>query len=208
MKLNTGKIFEKIEKLSKLHRILICVVSIVIPLGLFIWLSYLPKHETIGELTEKLETLEQELVIAKKKASQLKKVEKQMAEAQAKFEVAKKALPESEEIPSLLNNVANVRQDSGLESILFEPQKEIGKGFYAEIPINIKVVGEYHQMVSFSNKVARLNRIVNLKDVVIEPVEERSRKKGEEMPTGNALSISCTAVTYKFLDKPPEESVD
>ncbi len=195
MKLNLQPLFEKIEKLTRLHKILICVGTAIILIGPFVYFSFLPKHKEIDRLSNELSKLEQELVIAKRKASKLKEVEREMAAAQAEFDEAKRALPESEEIPTLLTSISHAGQDAGLEFLLFQPRPEKAKGFYAEIPVSMRVLGTYHQVVDFFYKVSRLNRIVNIKDIRVEA--GRNKEKQDQ------LTISCTAVTYKFMETEP-----
>jgi len=194
--------FEKISKLTRLQRILICVGTIAVIVGPVIYFSYLPKREEIQTLTGDYQKLAQELEIAKRRASQLGKYKAEMKEVEAKFEIAKQALPDSEEIPALLTSISHAGQDSRLEFLLFKPEKEEPQGFYAEIPVAIEVVGEYHDTAIFYQKVSHLSRIVNIKDVQITTPKQMNRKKtGEDK---NELSISCTAVTYKFLEQTPE----
>ena len=180
--------FEKVEKLSQVQRILICAGAFLILTGAFVYLSFLPKFEKISKLTKEYEELEQKLVTAKRNASQLEAFRKKMKEAEIRFRIAKKALPEKEDIPSLLTGISKAGQDAGLEFLLFQPGSEIKKDFYAEIPVSISVTGKYHNVAIFFDKVARLSRIVNIKNINMTPLKE-----GE-------LSTTCTAVTYMFIE--------
>jgi type IV pilus assembly protein PilO len=117
-----------------------------------------------------------------------------MQEAEVQFKRAMTALPEKEEIPSLLTSISRSGQDVGLEFLLFEPKLEVRKDFYAEIPVSIEVNGGYHDLAIFFDKVARLNRIVNIKNISME------RKKDNQ-----ELSTKCTAVTYKFVEPAPKK---
>jgi type IV pilus assembly protein PilO len=96
----------------------------------------------------------------------------------------------------LLTGISRAGKDSGLEFELFEPKPERKKDFYAEIPVEIKVVGDYHGVATFFESVAGLNRIVNIRDVDMAP--DKSSQK---------LVTSCSAVTYKFIEetKQPEK---
>lgn len=196
MKLDLQPLFQKVEKLTKLHRILICVGVLILLVGPSVYFLFMPKHKEITKLRADLGKLEQELMIAKRKAAKLKEVEAQMAAAKEKFEEAKKALPESEEIPTLLTNISYSGQDAGLDFLLFQPNPEKPKQFHAEIPVSIQVNGSYHDFVNFAYKISELNRIVNLKDV-------RMTKKGEAEE--DTLNVTCTAVTYRFLETPTGE---
>jgi type IV pilus assembly protein PilO len=183
-------LFEKISKLSQLQRVLISSGIFLVFIGLFVGLSYYPKFQQIGKIKDELKKLEKELKAAKKDAKDLKKYKKRMKEAESRFKLVMKSLPEKEEIPSLLSNISMSGQLSGLEFLLFQPKKEVRKDFYAEIPVAIKVTGQFHNVALFFDKVARLPRVVNIRDISMTP------KKGSEK-----ISTGCTAVTYKFIDK-------
>ena len=186
--------FEKIEKLTVLQRMLIAVGLIVVIVAGFVWYLIWPKVGQITEYRTKLEKIEKQLTTAKRNAAALKKFQEKMQEAEAQFKTAMRALPEKEEIPSLLTSISKSGQDAGLEFLLFEPKPEVRKEFYAEIPVAINVTGGYHDMAVFLDKVSRLSRIVNVRDISM------SRTKA-----GEDLNTSCTAVTYKFVEGPPPE---
>jgi type IV pilus assembly protein PilO len=197
--------FEKINKLSRNQRIIICVLVFGVMIGASVYFLYMPKHEEIGRLTAEYESLEKELADAKRRASQLNRYRAEIKEVEAQFEVAKRALPESEEIPSLLTSISNSGQDSGLEFLLFRPENDVSRGFYAEIPVSIEVTGRYHEVAAFFDKVSRLSRIVNIKDVRIGAEGGRGRRRRQaETEEENLLQIACTAVTYQFLEATPE----
>jgi len=186
--------FGSIENLSKTQRILISVGIFALIIGLFVYLLYMPKFSDIDRLSKKLETLEKKVASAKRNAASLKKFQAQMKEAEAQFKAAMRALPEKGEIPSLLTHISKSGHDVGLEFLLFEPKPEIRKEFYAEIPVAINVKGGYHDMAMFFDRVSRLSRIVNVKNITM-----AREKDGEE------LNTACTAVTYKFVEPPPKE---
>lgn len=187
--------FEKIGKLSTSQRILTCCGVFFVLIGAFTWFFYLPKFSKIDQLKIEKQRLEQELVSVKRKAKLLKKYQKEFKASEAKFKLVMKALPDKKEIPSLLTNISRSGQDAGLEFLLFQPQAEIDKDFYTEIPVLIHVTGNYHNVAVFFDKLSRLNRIVNIKDI-----------KMKTPGTGEKLDTSCTAVTYKFLERSSKPS--
>ena len=182
-------LFEKAGNISKVHRILICVATFIVITGIFVYFLYLPKFEKLDKLSSDYKNLENKLVSTKKKAAQLNKYREKMKIAEAQYKIAMKALPDKKEIPSLLTNITESGKDAGLEFLLFQPKSEINKDFYAEIPVSIKVAGNYHNVGLFFDKVSRLSRIVNIKDIVIATPRE-----------GGMLNTSCTAVTYRFVE--------
>lgn len=183
-------LFEKVEQLTKLHRILISVGAVLLLSGGFFYFSYLPKMKQIDGLKSQKVTLKKQLDDTAKKAAQLSEYREKMKKAQEDFMIAKKVLPEKKEIPSLLTSISQSGQNAGLEFLLFQPKPEINKDFYAEIPVSIKVAGGYHNVATFFDNVSKLFRIVNIQDVHM--------KSGQ---TGGNLDTSCTAVTYKFVEK-------
>jgi len=186
--------FAKIEKLSKVQRLLIFSGVFIAIVGIFVFLLYKPKLEQISTLNKQLETLEQKLVVARKNSADLEKFQKKMQEAEVQFKTAMRQLPEKEEIPSLLTSISRSGQDVGLEFLLFEPKPEVRKEFYAEIPVAMQVKGGYHDLAIFFDKVARLSRIVNIRNI----------KMGREKDSMD-LNTSCTAVTYKFVEPDPKK---
>ena len=186
-------VFENVSKLTQVQRILICSATFILVVGLFVWLSYLPRFDRINQLKDDLQTAKAKLTTAQRNAMQLNSYREKMKKAEADFSNAKKALPEKQEIPSLLTNISRSGQDVGLEVLLFQPMPEAPQEFYAEIPLSLKVAGSYHEVGRFLDKVAKLSRIVNIRNVRM-----RATKDSEELET------SCTAVTYKFLEKPQE----
>ena len=179
--------FEKIEKLNKIHRILICAGLLILMIGLFVYLSYMPKLEDIKKNKAELAKLEDELAVAKRNAKDLKKFQKRISAAESQFKIVMRSLPEKKEIPSLLESISQSGSDSGLEIQLFQPLKEKRRDFYAEIPVSMRMQGDFHNTVLFFDRVARLSRVVNLKDITMKPAK------------GGKLTTSCKAVTYKFV---------
>jgi len=190
-------ILEKFEKFSKVQRILISTLIFGLIVGFFIYFIYWPKYERINSLSKQLDKLEAKLATAKKNAAELKKFQDKMAETEAQFQMAMKKLPEKEEVPNLLSSISNSGQQVGLEVLLFEPRAEKKKEFYAEIPVVMSIVGDYHNTALFFDLVARLPRIVNIQNIQMTPAKNKKSTRD--------LSIKCMAVTYKFIE-PSEQN--
>jgi type IV pilus assembly protein PilO len=185
---------DKIGKLSKLYRILLCLGVFVLLVGPFVYFSFLPKLSQIDSLGKQSSILEKNLITAQEKANQLKSYEQKLENAKLEFKIVTKKLPEKKEIPSLLSSISQSGRDAGLDFVLFQPLPERDKDFYAEIPVSITVKGNYHNVVLFFDKVARLSRIVNIDDIKM------------TAPTGrDELTTSCTAVTYRFIETPTKK---
>lgn len=185
-------IIDKVEKLTKIQRILICAVSLVLIVGIFIYFGYLPKQKTIEYLSKDYAKLQKEIDTAKRQAKNLTKFKAEYEKAQADLKIVQERLPKKNEIPKLLANISQSGHDSGLEFLLFKPEPEIVKGFFAEIPVSIEVLGTYHQVAMFFDRISRLERVVNIKNIKI--LVSNSKDSASKLKT------TCTAVTYKFLE--------
>ncbi|MFH1977236.1 MAG: type 4a pilus biogenesis protein PilO [Pseudomonadota bacterium] len=184
-------IFEKLEKLSKMKRFLLFGGIIVVIVAACVYFVFLPKIQQYQKLSSEYSDLDKKLAAAKKTAKELPKLKEEFNKAEIQLKIVMKALPESKEIPSLLESISLSGQEAGLEFILFQPGSERNKSFYAEIPVSMQISGKYHNVAVFFDKVARLPRIVNIQDIVMRV--DKSKKD-------NDLITTCTAVTYKFLD--------
>ena len=185
-----GVFFEKVGVLTKVQRLLICLVTFAIIGGAYYYFVFMPKNDELKKLEQHYQSRVKQLSIYKKRAAEILKYEKLMAKAQEEFNIAMRALPDKRELPSLLTGISKAGSDAGLAFHLFKPEKEINKEFYKEIPVSIKVVGRYHQITDFFFQIIRLNRIVNIDNVHV-----KSQKGGK------ILEMSCKAVTYMFVEK-------
>jgi len=201
-KIDTSKIttlfFEttaKIGKLSKLYKILLCLGLFVVLVGPFVYFSFVPKISKINVLKKEHASLETRLATAKAKANKLKYYQDKLKDAEMEFKMVMKKLPETKEIPGLLSSVSQSGRDAGLEFLLFQPESEQNRDFYAEIPVSIKVTGSYHNVALFFDKVARLSRIVNIDDIKMASIQGSTD-----------LITSCKAITYRFVETKPEQA--
>jgi type IV pilus assembly protein PilO len=191
--------FEKIAALTRLQRMAICIGTFVVLGALFYYLIYMPKSAEIAELEKTYEDLDTKLTRAKAAAKDHDKYQKMFTEAQGKFRLVLRTLPDKKEIPSLLEGISRSGRHAGLEFLLFEPGKEVAKGFYAEIPVKIEVSGGYHNLAMFFDKVARLPRIVNISNISV--TKEAAGKTAEA-----GLKATCVATTYRFLEVSEKQS--
>ena len=185
-----GVFFEKVGALTKIQRLLICLVTFAVIGGSYYYFIFMPKHDEFKKAQTNYKKQMDKLSIYKKRAAEILKYEKLMAKTQEEFNLAMRALPDKREIPSLLTGISKAGSDAGLAFNLFQPNNEINKAFYKEIPVSIKVEGRYHQITDFLFQITRLNRIVNINNVDV---------KGKK--DGKILEMSCKAVTYMFVEK-------
>jgi len=160
--------FEKVAAIGRLQRVLICVSLFLILGGSFYYFVYMPKSRELNVLKNDHEMLETKLFTAKQAAANPEEFQKKYEETQKKFKLALQLLPEKQEIPSLLEGVSKQGKASGLDFILFQPGQEVPKDFYAEIPVKIQILGGYHNLALFFDRVSKLSRIVNILNIQIQ----------------------------------------
>jgi type IV pilus assembly protein PilO len=102
-------------------------------------------------------------------------------------------LPDQKEIPDLLANISSKARESGLDILLFRPRAENPQDFYAEIPVDVVVRGEFHNVVGFFDEVGRLNRLVNINNI-----EMKNPKANREQVT---IDTATLVTTFRFLDE-------
>jgi type IV pilus assembly protein PilO len=146
---------------------------------------------TLEQAEAKEQSLKKEFEKKEAKAINLDTYKAQMQEMERTFGALLQQLPGKTEVAELLVDISRIGIQSGLEFELFKPQPEIPKEFYAELPIQIRVIGKYHQFGNFASQTAALSRIVTLHDLSIGSVKN----------TGDQLVMSATAKTYRYMDE-------
>src|SRR5438105_7762820 len=136
------------------------------------------------------ETLKQGYLNKKKQAVNLDLHRQQLREIDTQFGALLRQLPNKSQMDALLVDINQAGLGRGLQFELFKPaSSENAREFYAELPIQVKVVGTYHDMGAFASDVGQLSRIVTLNDVKIDAGKD-----------GN-LTMEAIARTFRYLDE-------
>ncbi len=169
------------------------VATIFVALAGVAW--YLLVWNEDRPLLQKAEAEEQDLrsqfETKQQRAANLDAYKAQLAEMEKSFGAMLRQLPGKTEVPNLLVDISQTGLAAGLEEKLFQPSSEQSKGFYAELPIKIRLVGTYHEFGTFVSGIAALPRIVTLHDIEIKPAGKDSFDN---------LIMELTAKTYRYLD--------
>jgi len=145
------------------------------------------EQKTEQDLRVTLETKQQ-------KAANLQAYRDQLAEMQETFGAMLKQLPNRTEVAALLVDVSQTGLANGLEFELFQPESEIPRDFYAELPIRIRVRGQYHDFGRFVSGLAALSRIVTIHNVQIS-------SSGGQGAAVEPLSLQATVKTYRYMEE-------
>jgi type IV pilus assembly protein PilO len=138
--------------------------------------------------TELMRTFDERQV----KAANFDAYKTQLTDMERSFGAMLRQLPGRTEVPSLLVDISQAGLSAGLQEKLFQPGAEVRKDFYAELPIKIRLAGNYHQFGSFVSGIAALPRIVTLHDIAI--------TQDTRDASGDKLILDVTAKTYRYLD--------
>ncbi len=183
---------DEILKQKLTVKVLALALVIVLIGGVYWKVFYSPLKQEIDMLEPQLNQLMVELNQKKAIVAERPRYEAELERTRQELVLALKQLPDKSEIPTLLENVSALGKASGLSFELFKPQAEVPKNFYAEIPVDIKVTGQYKDIVLFFERVAQMPRIVNISNIVI----SEPKKAGST----TLLSTTCNATTYKFIE--------
>ena len=144
-----------------------------------------------GKQSEEI-TLKEQFSSKAFQAANLAAYKEQMQEMEVSFGTLLKQLPSDTEVPGLLEDITRTGLGSGLEFEEIKLLPEAAQQFYIELPIQIMVVGAYHDLATFVSGVASLPRIVTLHDFDLVPASNDSTSK---------LRMSILAKTYRYNDK-------
>ena len=171
---------------SLVKNMAIAAVCILVLAGGY-WFDTQHQLSALDKAKEKELELKDSFKAKQLKAANLDAYKQQMADMERSFGAMLRQLPSKTEVAELLVDISQAGLGNGLEFELFKPLAEKPAEFYAELPIDVKVSGNYHDFGNFVSDVAALPRIVTLHDIKI------SAK-------GNELSMSTTAKTYRYLE--------
>lgn len=163
------------------------------------WFVIKGQVQTLQQVKSEEKTLKIRFEARQRKAAGLEAYKAQLAEMEERFGFMLRQLPGRKEVASLLQDVSQLRVASGLEEQLFQPESEVRKDFYAELPIRITLLGGFHQYGDFAEGVAALPRIVTMHDIVLQ--RPGSKRRGNAKPTGDTLLMTAKARTYRYLEE-------
>jgi type IV pilus assembly protein PilO len=168
--------------------LVLLAIVIGIPVGGFFGINQ-GQLEELEQGQMKETKLKDEYVSKKKQSINLDLHRQQLREIDTQFGALLKQLPNKSQMDALLVDINQAGLGRGLQFELFKPAaQEIRREFYAELPIQVKVTGTYHDMGAFASDVGQLSRIVTLNDVVVVAGKD-----------GN-LVMDATARTFRYLD--------
>ena len=185
--------WDKWAKLSIPIKFLMLLGIWAVMAGIHYLLIYSDQVQTLGGLARQLRTFERKRYEHEVIARNLPRWQAEVERLRGEMDKALTLLPNQREIPALLQKITGLGEKSGLEILRFQPRKEVPEGFYARVPVAVKVRGSFHEIMVFFDKVGKLDRIVNIHNIKL----SNPKRKNERI----RLSASCVATTFRFLPR-------
>ncbi len=192
-------LLERFFDLEARQRLMASAAAVVLVFGAYWYFVYSGRHAETAEVIAKISDLRQQRDSKQKLVANIGQLQETVRELGADLKEAEAQLPDSKEIPDLLSNISSAGRDSGLEVISFRQRPEQLRDFYAEVPVDVTVRGNYHEVATFFDRVGKLDRIVNVGDIVI----QTPKREGDEM----IVDTLCSATTFRFLDEKEREEI-
>ncbi|HEX7046171.1 MAG TPA: type 4a pilus biogenesis protein PilO [Gammaproteobacteria bacterium] len=170
-------------------KVIVLVLVFVAVLGLGYKFMITEQLAALDRAKQEEQTLRTQFSGKQSRAANLDAYKAQLEEMRRSFGAMLRQLPGETEIDTLLVDISQAGLATGLHQELFSPQNEVMRDFYAEVPIEIVLTGNYHQFGEFASAVAALPRIVTLHDISI------TRQGGSP-----ELTMSVVAKTYRYLE--------
>ncbi|RJG07290.1 pilus assembly protein PilO [Noviherbaspirillum cavernae] len=168
---------------------LLCGLGTVVGVLVVGWFLYLEsQQEELTQGRNQEEKLRSEYKVKVQQAVNLDSLRKQKEQVSGYVATLEKQLPSKAEMDALLSDINQAGLGRGLQFELFKPGQVVVKDYYAELPINIKVTGGYHDVGSFTSDIANLPRIVTLNNLTLVAGKD------------GVLSLDAVAKTFRYLD--------
>jgi type IV pilus assembly protein PilO len=180
---------KKIGSWPALPKLGVLMILLLLLVGAGYWFDWQHQIEAINAEKGKEQQLRTTFLDKKKQAVDLPAYRKQLDDIEKQFGALLKQLPGKSEMDALLTDINQAGLGRGLQFELFKPAaQESVRDFYAELPITIKVSGNYHDIGAFASDIGRLSRIVTLNDIAL-------------APTKDGIVLDATAKTFRYLDE-------
>lgn len=194
-----NQILDAILERSTAQKVAILGVSVILIAALYYSFWFSPKADELAKLADSVEIARNEKTVKTQKAANLSRLRQDLQRLDAELKKAIAQLPDKKEIPELLSSISSKAQQSGLDVLLFRPRPESYQEFYAEVPVDITVKGNFHNTVNFFDDVGRMDRLVNIDNI------------GFKNPTvsGDSVVLETTSVAtaFRFLDEAERKKV-
>lgn len=184
---------EYLQNLETSRKIALAVVVPLLVLFAYYFLVVSPRVRRTHELEAHIDEMLQERDRKTFEAAQMPERQQEVEQLDKQLKLALTRLPDEKEIPELLSSISNLGRDAGLDILVFRQMPEAYQEFYAEVPVDMQVRGGYHQVAQFLDRVGKLDRIVNVSNIVV--------KAPKVVDEDLILEANSRVTTFRFLSE-------
>ncbi len=181
------------------QRLAILAATVILLGALYYSFLYSPRSDEVAKLADSVEIARNEKTVKQQKAANLPRLQRDLKQLDMQLQKALAQLPNQKQIAALLTSISAKAQEAGLDVLLFRPRAETFQEFYAEVPVDITVKGNFRNTVGFFDEVGRLNRLINIDNI------------GFKNPTvsgdGVILETTSVATAFRFLSDAERKKV-
>lgn len=161
--------------------------------GLFYLLYFKPKNAELKDLREKRIKAEGEVIKLRAKKDEVDQIEAELKHMNLTLKELETIIPQRKEISDILRKIQQLANDSRLNIVKFTPKGEIDKEFYSEWPIPIEIIGNYHNLAMFFDRLSHFSRLFNIENFSIKSLRDQTE--------ASTISANFTAKTYIFREE-------
>lgn len=184
---------KKIADLSTLHKSLILICLSVVLYGSYWYFILDDKLIQITKTTQQIATLDQDIARLRAQVANLPELQRSLDLRKKELYYAKTLLPEdARALEMLLASFERLGRDENVEFLLFQPGPEQVQEFYATRSVQLQISGTFHRLVTYFDRLTRLDRLVSIQNITFSPVSDFS-------PTEKYLNVSLVLQVYRAL---------
>jgi type IV pilus assembly protein PilO len=195
--MNVNSIIDRLSRVARPQRLALYAGGVVLVVAIWVLAFYMPLSSTRSDLEAKQTDLSSKLAKIEVRVANRNSAKVALKDLQNDLTQALKQLPNDREIPGLLKGISTLGKKVGLEVRKFQPLPEAKKEYVAEVPVALEVVGSFHEVAMFFDRLSKMNRIVYVKDLEMGTPEDRGGKV--------YLTVTGSAVTFRFLTEAEKE---
>ena len=186
--------------------IAVVLVGVLVGVGLYVW-PVKPLTEANTQAAALLKQKQDDNRRLQQFERDLPGLERQIASLQQQLEIQKTIVPDEKAAPDFMHLMQDTAASAGIEIRRYTTKPVVNREFYTEVPYEMDIDGSYYGVVNFFEKVAKLQRIINVNGLQIATVKKPSDAKVKGTYTyapGETVLASCTATTF-FSHEPEEQ---
>ena len=158
---------EFLIKMPHKQKLLILGGTIILVMTLYLWQWYFPvREEIVNNGNQKVE-LEKKLKVLQSAQKEIDTFKAEIAILTSQYQKQSEILPHEEELPKLLNSIVDLSKETGVMIKAFTPGTIQKLENYQEMGVNLKLLGNFHSLAAFMDKISKLKRIVNVEDITL-----------------------------------------